>query len=418
MNVEVITIGDELLIGQVIDSNSAWMGEQLEKEGFRVVWKTTVGDVQAHILEAVDRAMSRSQVVLLTGGIGPTRDDITRHALCRYFNSGLHFSEEVYADILRLFSRSGRTMNALTRDQAMVPDGCTVIRNLAGTAPCTWFEREGRALVSMPGVPYEMKWLMTNEVIPRLKQAFRPDVHIRHHTLWVEGYSESELALALEGFEEELPAYLKLAYLPQAGVVRLRLSVYAPATGAGSGDEASQAIAAQREKLSRLLAGHIIAEEDRAPEELLGHKLMELGLTMGTAESCTGGRIASLITSVPGSSLYYKGSVVAYANDVKCRVLGIRRGALRAYGAVSRPVVERMALGAIRALECDCAVATSGVAGPDGGTPEKPVGTVWIAAARGKEVVSACHHFGALRETNIAKATNAAMLMLLRLLNT
>ncbi|MDR1645053.1 MAG: CinA family nicotinamide mononucleotide deamidase-related protein [Tannerellaceae bacterium] len=412
MNTEIITIGDELLIGQVVDTNSAWMGEQLEKEGFPVVWKTTVGDVGEHLLEAIDKALSRSQIVLLTGGIGPTKDDITRDTLCRYFNSELHFSEEVYADIKRLFEHSGRKINTLTRNQAMVPDACTVIRNYAGTAPCTWFEREGRVLVSMPGVPIEMKWLMMNEVIPRLKSAFHSGVYIHHHTLWVEGYSESELALALKDFEMQLPSYMKLAYLPQAGVVRLRLSAFT-----GNDGELSDVIAGQHVHLHRLLAGHILSEEDRAPEEMLGRKLLEQGLTVGTAESCTGGRIASLITSIPGSSHYYKGSVIAYANDVKCRVLGVKRQALRSYGAVSRQVVEQMAMKAIRTLECDCAIATSGIAGPDGGTPDKPVGTVWIAAAYGEQLLSTCYQFGTLREMTIVRASNTALIMLLRLLN-
>jgi nicotinamide-nucleotide amidase len=412
MDVEIITIGDELLIGQVVDTNSAWMGEQLEKEGFRVVWKTTVGDVERHITDAIDRAMGRAQVVLLTGGVGPTKDDVTRSALCRYFRCGLRFSEEVYGDIRRLFDRSGRAMNRLTHNQAMAPDACVVIRNLAGTAPCMWFERVGKALVAIPGVPYEMKWLMTNEILPRLRQTFHPDVYILHWTLWVGGYGESVLALHLERFERELPTDVKLAYLPQAGVVRLRLSVYAD-----SAPEADKVMAWQKEKLRLLLAEHILTEEDCAPEELVGRTLMERGLTMGTAESCTGGRIASMITSVSGSSRYFAGGVVAYGNEVKSRLLGVTEESLREYGAVSRPVVEQMARKAISTLGCDCAVATSGIAGPEGETLAKPVGMVWIAAACRDEVVSACHRFGTLREANIFKASNTALLMLHGLLN-
>ncbi|MDR1555861.1 MAG: CinA family nicotinamide mononucleotide deamidase-related protein [Tannerellaceae bacterium] len=413
MNVEIITIGDELLIGQVVDTNSAWMGGQLEKEGFRVIRKTAVGDVEADILEAVGTAMERAQIVLLTGGIGPTRDDITRNTLCRYFDSGLHFSEEVYQNILYLFEHSGRTMNPLTRDQAMVPDKCTIVCNRAGTAPCLWFERGGKALIAMPGVPHEMKWLMTNEVVPRLKQAYRSHVFIRHQTIWVSGYGESALAMQLESFENELPSFMKLAYLPQPGLVRLRLSAYA-----GSEEEASQSVARQKEKLHGLLAGHILsAGEDKAPEELIGDALLARGLTMGTAESCTGGRIASMITSVAGSSRYFTGSVVAYGNQVKSRVLGVPERDLQAYGAVSRIVVEHMALGALRALHCDCALATSGLAGPGGGTPGKPVGTVWIAACVNDRIVSECYRFGTIREMNISRTANTALLMLLGLLN-
>jgi nicotinamide-nucleotide amidase len=412
MDVEIITIGDELLIGQVLDTNSAWMGGQLEKEGFRVIRKTTVGDVEADILEAVGAAMGRVQLVLLTGGLGPTKDDVTKHTLCRYFDSRLHFSEEVYENILLIFKHSGRAMNALTRDQAMVADKCKVVQNRAGTAPCMWFERDGKVLVSMPGVPHEMKWLMTNEILPRLKRAFRSDVFIRHQTLWVSGYGESALALELEPFERELPSFMKLAYLPQPGLVRLRLSAYA-----SSAEEALQSIALQREKLHARLEGHILPGEDKAPEALIGEMLLAKGLTMATAESCTGGRIASMITSVSGCSRYFTGSVVAYSNEVKNKVLGVSERDLREYGAVSREVVEQMAQGIVRALNCDCSVATSGIAGPDGGTPGKPVGTVWIAACVQDRIISGCYQFGTIRDMNIIRTANTALLMLLGLLN-
>jgi nicotinamide-nucleotide amidase len=319
----------------------------------------------------------------------------------------------VYENIMRIFSLSGRDMNPLTRDQAMVPDVCKVIMNLQGTAPCTWFERDGKVLVSMPGVPYEMKWLMTNEVIPRLKHAFSPDLFIRHRTMWVSGYSESALALKLERFEEELPPFIKLAYLPQSGLVRLRLSVRA----AGE-EEARQSVATQEAKLCDLLAGKILAAgEDTAPEAALADVLLAGGLTMGVAESCTGGRIASLITSVPGCSRYFAGSVVSYSNDLKRKLLGVSDRDLSEHGAVSRVVVEQMALGAVSLLGCDCAIATSGIAGPSGGTPAKPVGTVWIAATMQDRMVSECYSLGALREPNIARASNMALLMLLGLVN-
>ena len=243
MNVEIITIGDELLIGQVIDTNSAWMGRELGDEGFHVVWRTTVGDEEQDMLDAFDAAMHRAQIVLVTGGIGPTKDDITKKTLCKYFDSDMHFSDEVYKNIESIFCRTGRTMNELTRSQAMVPDKCTVIQNQAGTAPCTWFERDGRVLVSMPGVPYEMKWLMTNEVIPRLKNKYRRDLFIKHQTCWVTGYSESALAIKLADFENALPSFVKLAYLPQPGIIRLRLSAYASAE-----EDAKQVISEQKNK--------------------------------------------------------------------------------------------------------------------------------------------------------------------------
>ncbi|RHJ90488.1 CinA family nicotinamide mononucleotide deamidase-related protein [Parabacteroides bouchesdurhonensis] len=411
MNVEIITIGDELLIGQVVDTNSAWMGQKLGDEGFHVIWRTTVGDEEQDMLAAFDAAMKRAQVILVTGGLGPTKDDITRKTLCRYFDCGIHFSEEVYQNIETMFARKGFVMNELTRDQAMVPDKCTVIQNQAGTAPCTWFERDGKVLVSMPGVPSEMKWLMTNEILPRLKSKFRQDLFIKHQTCWISGYTESALAIKLTEFEEGLPSFVKLAYLPQPGIIRLRLSAYASTEA-----EAEQAISEQKAKLHTLLEGNILVEEDKPVEELIGEKLRSLHVMMGTAESCTGGHIAGMITSHPGSSDYFAGGVVSYCNEVKHKVLGVSVDDLEKYGAVSRQVVEQMALGAMRTLDCDCSIATSGIAGPGGGSPEKPVGTVWIAAAYKDKIVSGCYHFGTVREQNIQRSANMALLMLLHLL--
>lgn len=411
MNVEIIIIGDELLIGQVVDTNSAWMGQQLESEGFHVVWKTAVGDIEEDMLSAIDAAMNRAQIVLITGGIGPTKDDITRKTLCKYFDSGLHFSDDVYHNIEEIFNRNGRIMNELTRNQALVPDKATVIQNRAGTAPSTWFEHDGKILVSMPGVPYEMKWLVTNEILPRLKKQFQQDIYILHHTTWVNGFSESMLAIHLEEFENELPTSVKLAYLPQPGLIRLRLTIHA-----ATENEAQSILDVQQKKLRALLQGHILTEEDKAPDELIGSILKKKGLTLGTAESCTGGRIASIITSTAGSSAYFAGGIVSYSNQVKENVLDVNPQDIEKHGAVSREVVEQMALGAIRKLKCDCAVATSGIAGPDGGTPEKPVGTVWIAAVVGNRVISECYHFSSIREQNILRSSNMALLMLLSLL--
>lgn len=411
MEVEIITIGDELLIGQVIDTNSAWMGKALNEYGFQVTRKTVVGDEEKDIVSAFDAARHRVPLVLVTGGLGPTKDDITLRTLCRYFDCQLHFSEDVYATIEQLFGKQGRVMNELTRNQAMVPDQCTVIRNQAGTAPCTWFERDGFVLVSMPGVPSEMKWLMTNEVLPRLKQRFQQDLFIKHQSFRVGGYPESALALHLAAFEEQLPSFVKLAYLPESGVIRLRLSAYAQQE-----TDAEQAIAVLREQLKALLDGHILAEEDKNMETLVGERLRERGCTVGTAESCTGGSIAALLTSVAGSSDYFVGSVVSYANAVKQTVLGVSGHDLQQHGAVSREVVEQMACGALRVLGCDYAIATSGIAGPDGGTPEKPVGTVWIAVAGKETVTSQCYRFGTIREQNVQRTVLMALLLLLDVL--
>jgi nicotinamide-nucleotide amidase len=408
MKAEIITIGDELLIGQVVDTNSAWIGREVSEYGIQVVRKTVVGDDEKDIIAAIDVAMSAVPLVLVTGGLGPTRDDMTLRSLCRHFGCELHFSDEVYEDIERMCRERGREVHELTRLQAMVPDGCTVIRNRSGTAPATWFERRGAVVVSMPGVPSEMKWLMEQEVLPRVARHFRRDMNILHRTCWVTGHTESGLALHLAGFEERLPPFIKLAYLPQSGLIRLRLSVYN-----ASAEAAATGLALHWDGLKSLLGDHLLADEDRSVETLLGDRLRACGATVGTAESCTGGAIAAMLTQVAGSSDYFRGSVVAYANEVKRQLLGVSIHDLERHGAVSREVVEQMARGALRVLGCDYAVSTSGVAGPGGGTPEKPVGTVWIAVASPAAVRSKCFRFGSLREHNIQRATQMALLMLL-----
>ena len=410
MTAEIITIGDELLIGQVVDTNSAWMAKILNENGFKVVRKVTVGDEAMDIVNAIDDAQKKVSVVLITGGLGPTKDDITLKTLCKYFDSALTFSDEVYANIEKLFNKNGRVMNELTRNQAMVPDKATVIQNAMGTAPCTWFERNEVVFVSMPGVPYEMKWLMENEIVPRLKKTFNQDLYIKHQTCMVTGYSESALALALTDFENNMPEFVKLAYLPQMGIIRLRLSAYCKEEKV-----AVDAVAALTQQLEKILDGDIIVEEDKNLEVLVGDYLRSKNLTVGTAESCTGGTIASKLASVPGCSDYYIGSVVSYANKVKQDQLGVDGGDLEKFGAVSQQVVEQMATGALKKLGCDYAVATTGVAGPGGGTPEKPVGTVWIAVANSERVISREYHFATIstRENNIQRTVNFSLLMLL-----
>jgi len=411
MDVEIITIGDELLIGQVVDTNSSWMGKILNDNGFRIVRKAVVGDIGADIANAVEDAMKRVPIVMLTGGLGPTRDDITLNTLCRYFGCKLHFSDAVYANIEQIFRSSGRTMNELTRRQAMVPEGALILRNRAGTAPCTCFERDGRMLISMPGVPAEMRWLMENEVIPLLKRRFARDITVAHRTCSVAGYTESALAIKLSAFEDKLPPFVKLAYLPDAGIIRLRITV--------QHQDATQAVTAAEElkaELGDILGDSIIAFEDKRIEVLVGEQLRAAGLTVGTAESCTGGAVAAALTSVAGSSDYFKGGVVAYSNAVKTALLGVSVNDLSVHGAVSREVAEQMALGALDALGCNCAVATSGIAGPGGGSDEKPVGTVWIAVANAaagrKRVISQKYLFSTVREINIRRAVNMALLML------
>ena len=408
MKVEIITIGDELLIGQVVDTNSVWMANLLNENGFQVIRKVAVGDDAGEIKKAIDDARRRAPVVLVTGGLGPTKDDITLKTLCEYFGTSLFFSDKVYTHIEKMFQKRGFVMNELTRNQAFVPRNATVIQNEAGTAPCTWFEQEDSVLVAMPGVPFEMKWLMENEVIARLKKKFLQDIYIKHLTISVSGITEAALAIRLKDFENNLPPFVKLAYLPQSGIIRLRLSAYSD-----NEKNAGDAIAALHFDLKEILKSYIVSEVNKNIEVVTGEKLCSKGLTIGTAESCTGGAIAALLTSVPGCSVYFRGSIVAYANEVKQRLLGVTENDLLQYGAVSKQVVEQMAKGALQVLGCDYSVATSGIAGPDGGSAEKPVGTIWIAVANRDAVVSKKFHFTPIREQNIQRAVNTSLVMLL-----
>ncbi|KAA6300989.1 MAG: Nicotinamide-nucleotide amidohydrolase PncC [Candidatus Ordinivivax streblomastigis] len=410
MNVEIITIGDELLIGQVIDTNSAFMAVQLNKIGMDVRYKTTVGDNEQDILDAFDRAFSRASIVLVTGGIGPTKDDITKNTLCKYFDTHLVFDEKTLKTIEEVVNGWSKTLNKLTLEQAYVPEKAIVIQNQMGTAPLTWFEKDGKVLVSMPGVPYEMKWAMSNEIIPRLQERFMLSDAIEHQTFWVKNFTESLLAIRLETFENELPAHIRLAYLPTSGLIRLRL------TGKGADKTVlAQEMAGQKTQLKSLLTENIISEEDETLEKILDKLLKEKNLTLSLAESCTGGKLASLFTAIPGCSTYFKGGVVSYSNDAKAAILGVNPWDINQSGAVSKEVVEQMVLGAQHVFHSDCAIAVSGIAGPDGGTPEKPVGTVWIAVAYKDTIESKCFHFSKDRENNMLRACNNGMTMLLDL---
>lgn len=405
MFAEIITVGDELLIGQVTDTNSAWMGRELNKAGIEVIRRTSVRDRADEITEAVDAAMKKVDIVLMTGGLGPTKDDITKQTLCDYFHTKLVFSEEVFENVKRVLG--GRIpMNALNKSQAMVPENCLVINNRVGSASVSWFERDGKVLVSMPGVPQEMTTVMSEEVIPRLRRKFRMDV-IVHRTFTVQNYPESVLAEKLEPWETALPDSIKLAYLPKPGLIRLRL------TGRGAEEEdIKKQIAAESVKLKVILGEDILDEEDTPIEVLLGELLRKKKLTLSTAESCTGGSIAARITSVAGSSDYFKGGVVAYSNEVKAAMLHVSVETLEKHGAVSEETVIEMAKGAMNALQTDCAVATSGIAGPGGGTKEKPVGTVWIAAAYKNEIRTIKQEADRGREMNVERAGNNALLLL------
>jgi nicotinamide-nucleotide amidase len=411
MHVEILTIGDELLLGQVVDTNSAWMGAMLAKEGFRVQGITSIGDDAEIIKEALGLLLAKGDIVLITGGLGPTNDDITLQTLADFFGSKLVFDASVYADIERMFPGRPNAMNALNRDQALVPEDATVIHNTVGTAPITWFERDGKVVVSMPGVPAEMKQVMSDEIIPRLKKRFKvPSIQHRHAL--VHGVGESSLAIQLKEWEGALPSFIKLAYLPQVGLVRLRLTGSLPdeATLTNALDEAV-------DKLVPLLGNSLLALEDTTPAEVIDRLCKQKKISLSVAESCTGGNIAHLITSQSGCSDYFKGGIVAYDNEVKQNVLNVQEKDLMEHGAVSQPVVEQMARGVRELLHTDVAVATSGIAGPTGGTDEKPVGTVWIAVATSSQVISRLFQFGTFRDRNITRASLEALAMIKEVLD-
>ena len=411
MKSEIIVIGDELLIGQVIDTNSKWMASELNKQGWEVTRITTISDGADDIKEAISSAFSRVDVVLMTGGLGPTSDDVTKPVLCEYFGGKMIFDNAVYEQNMRYFAGRGLQMNESTRRQAEVPDVCTIIPNPVGTAPIMWFEQGSRVLVAMPGVPHEMRVAMKGDVLERLRRHYGDHDAILHRTLMVFRNTESGLSERLASFEAQLPSSIKLAYLPIPGVVRLRLT-------ARGNDEASllKILDEMVEKLRAILGDDIFCDEDTTLAGALGKILKQKGLTIATAESCTGGNIAHEITAIAGSSAYFNGSVVAYSNDVKQRVLGVSEEVLAANGAVSQPVVEAMATGVMQLANTTCAIATSGIAGPDGGTPEKPVGTVWMAVSCGEKVVSECMNFAGSRTYIIERATQRALMMLVGLL--
>ena len=407
VKIEIIPIGDEILIGQIIDTNSAWMATKLTGEGFEIVAISTVGDRADSIMKALDIAFSRADIVLMTGGVGPTKDDITKTTLCNYFNTRLVFDDTVLENINRIFAHKKHVLNELTRNQALVPENCTVIQNRVGTAPVLWFEQNRKILVSMPGVPFEMKTIMTDEVIPRLKKQFQSIDYLKCSFL-VAGITESALATRLADFEAQLPGNFSLAYLPSYGLIRLRLSAW--------GNENSSEMEIQKEKLKNTVKNILVDASDKSIETILGEALRSKTFTLSTAESCTGGNIAHRITLIPGASDYFKGSIVSYANQVKSDILGIDSKAIERYGAVSQEVVGQMAQSASKKLKTDCSVAVSGIAGPTGGTPDKPVGTVWICTKTPTEIVTKKYQFGTSREENINRTVNMALLQMIKML--
>ena len=405
MRAEIITIGDELLIGQVVDTNSAWMAERLNECGIELFQVTSVHDNREHIIAALDEAFGRADIVLTTGGLGPTKDDITKHVLCEYFGTHLIEDSHVRAHIRELYKERPDVLNRLTATQWLVPECAEILPNRVGSAPLMIFHKGNKILASMPGVPYEMKIAMEEQILPYIG---RQSASIIHKTLQVNGIPESSLAILLENYENEMPSDLHLAYLPKDGIIRLRLSSY--------GGMTEEEIEKWFSRLKELTKDYLIADTDEPLEVIVGQLLKERGATISTAESCTGGKLASLLNKHAGSSAFYWGSVISYDNSVKEQVLNVPEEIIKACGVVSEEVVRAMAESIRKQIGTDYGIATSGIAGPSGGSEEKPVGTVWMAWATPKGTYAECFHLGKLREQITDRACMKALIGLLKIL--
>ena len=409
MLAELITIGDEILIGQIVDTNSAWMAQKLNLAGIKVKQITSVSDEKQHILNALQEASQRADIILITGGLGPTKDDITKKTLAEYFNVGLRIDDDALENVKQIFSRYKSPMLESNIRQAEVLENCTTLLNVNGTAPGMWIESGEKVYVSMPGVPFEMMYLMEELVIPKIKESFKLE-SIVHHTILTAGIGESMLAEKIFFVEESLPAHIGLAYLPKLGVVRLRLS--------GRGAEVQNLkneIALYASKIVELIGEFVVIEADVPLEKAILDMMASLNLTLSTAESCTGGYISHLLTQQAGSSKVFLGGAVSYSNDLKCTMLSVSEETLYEFGAVSEETVLQMANGAKTNFRSDYAISVSGIAGPDGGTEEKPVGTVWVAIAGKKKTISKKFQFGNKRVQNIERSAINALFLLYKL---
>ncbi|MBP6432695.1 MAG: CinA family nicotinamide mononucleotide deamidase-related protein [Ferruginibacter sp.] len=415
-NASIITIGDELLIGQVIDTNSAFIAQQLNKVGIAVKRRVAVGDNWDEIWNALDEQQQHADIIIITGGLGPTADDITKPLLCKYFNGEMIVNEDVKQHVINIFTKLNRPIIERNLMQAEVPNTCEVLFNKRGTAPGMWFskphptspkgEEKKIIFISLPGVPFEMQGLIVEEVIPKLLNQFSFP-HIAHRTLLTAGVGESFLAEMIKDFEEALPPHIKLAYLPNFGMVRLRLS-----TSGINKTEVENEVDNYFNQLQNLVTQYLVTNEDEPMEKVVAKLLLKNNKTIGTAESCTGGYISHLITAMAGSSAYYKGSVIAYAYDAKENLLGVDKSELLAKGAVSESIVTQMTQGALKNLNVDYAIAVSGIMGPGGETPDKPVGTVWIGVGNANEIVTQKLHFRFDRQRNIQLTASTALNML------
>lgn len=402
----VLSIGDELLIGQTLNTNVHWISQKMNEIGIDVIHHITLSDDENDIIQCLDNALISSDIILITGGLGPTSDDITKDVLCEYFGGKLVFNEEAFKNIERIFSLRQQWINEATRQVAFLPDICEVIQNKNGTAAGMIFTKNKKTIVSMPGVPYEMYAMVTDDVIPYLKNNYRLPFII-HYNILTAGVGETLLAERLESFEKNKDARIKLAYLPNVGKVRLRLTIKGD-----DKEEIKKIIDEAKKEVVSCIEKYIYGYDDDLLEAKIGELLLECKLSIGTAESCTGGYIAHLITSVAGSSRYFKGSVVSYSNDIKSSILKVKESTLEQFGAVSEQTVSEMLDGALQQLKVDIAIAVSGVAGPDGGTPEKPVGTVFIGIASKEKKIIKMLSFTNNRERNIQLSAISALVLL------
>ena len=403
MNAEIITIGDEILIGQIVDTNAAYIAQKLNGAGIIVSERSSVGDRAEQITRAIEQSMQRSDIVILTGGLGPTKDDITKTTLAKLFGGQMRNDKRVEEHVRSMLALRGIEFNELNRSQAMVPDSCEVLFNAHGTAPGMWFEREGKVVISLPGVPFEMRHLMEDEVLPRLQSRFALR-QVVHRTLITAGIAESMLAARIAEWEDALPDYLHLAYLPAPNIVRLRLSAYDV-----DGTVAEREIDERFRQLEELIPNNIVGFEGATLQEQVHHLLIESGKTLAVAESCTGGSISAKFTAMAGASTYFLCGVTAYANEAKRDILGVDESLIEHHGAVSEEVARAMAEGARRISGADFAVATTGIAGPTGGSEQKPVGTVWFAVASERGTVAKMRNSGTDRGQVIDRATAYAI---------
>jgi nicotinamide-nucleotide amidase len=410
MRASIITIGDEILIGQVIDTNSAWIGQKLSDIGVALEKRYAVGDDHAHIMNTLNEAVDISDIVILTGGLGPTKDDITKKALAEFMGVGMYFDHEVWERIVRIFDKLERPVSESHKEQSFMPEGVQLLRNSMGTAPGMLFHHKDTYIVSLPGVPYEMKAIMEEEIFPWLRSL--TSHNIVHKTLMTCGAGETVIENEIQDIVNHLPDHIKVAYLPGLGVVRVRLTI--------KGEKSRELLSAELERylspIENKLSDYIYGYDDKSLEEYIHDLCLQKKITIATAESCTGGNVASRIIRIPGSSGYFNGSIIAYSNDMKIKMLKVPQEILTKHGAVSEQAVMAMVDGAISQLNVHVAVATSGIAGPDGGTVEKPVGTIWICAGNATEKKSLLLKAGKNREKNIELASTYALNMLRKMI--